>query len=259
MSIAKQNKHIGRLIVGAMSIDGTLDSEERLKVTETLKMLGMEQLLSDVGNAIEDDDGTFNLFNECKELLNSLGADAPEVTPLVFRIVCEVVAYDRFVSGQEAAYLSALGKRLELSPAMAKSILKQVIAERGSRLEVSGNQIDPSLHPGLKELLSFSGSDQLVGKLSEDSIETLISDAKSAFDEVNNLSVDDLSRALAILGLKTNAKFQDATEVWQEALENINLGKLSKMGETFVSAALQRIIQLNEAYKVISTFNKKKS
>ena len=48
MSSAKQNFSIARLIVGAMCIDGSLDREERKRVSQILEELGMGELIADV-------------------------------------------------------------------------------------------------------------------------------------------------------------------------------------------------------------------
>ena len=126
MSSATQNKYIGRLIVGAMAIDGTLSKIEQQKVAATLEKLGMSELIADVGAAIDEDQGDFNMFAECKALMESLGSDAPEVAPVVFRMIADVIASDRFVSAQEASYLSALGRRLDIAPDAARRILRQI-------------------------------------------------------------------------------------------------------------------------------------
>lgn len=252
MSSAKQNRHIARLIVGAMSIDGSMSKSERDKVAATLDRIGMGELIADVGAAIEDDDGTFNMFTECKDLHASLGGDAAEVTPLIFRVVCDVIASDRFVSAQEASYLSAMAKRLTLSDETATNIFKQVLAARKSRLEVAASGVDESIHPHLKKLLSFPGAEDLVGRSTEGSIDEMINRAYQSGAEV---SVDDLARALTVLGLPETAKLNDATEVWKETIENLNLPKMANLGETFVSAAINRITRVNEAYKTILQFH----
>ncbi len=252
MSSAKQNQHIARLIVGAMSIDGSLSKKEREKVAITLDKIGMEELIADVGAALEDDFGNFNMFQECKDLLTLLGAEAQEVTPLVFRIVCDVVASDRFVSAQEATYLSAMAKKLELTDQRATSIFKQVLADRNSRLEIAGNAIDEKIHPHLKKLLSFSGAETLVGKITEGSIDELITTAQD-----QHISVDEVTRALTVLGLSSTAGLDVATEVWKETIDNLNLPKMANLGETFVSAAINRITRINEAYKTVLNFHEK--
>ncbi|MBP9838746.1 MAG: hypothetical protein KBC84_08525 [Proteobacteria bacterium] len=256
MSSARQNKHIARLIVGAMIIDGTMSKKEREKVALTLDKIGMAELIGDVGAAIEEDDGSFNMFQECNSLIETLGGEATEVTPLIFRIVCDVIAMDRFVSSQEASYLSAMAKKLHLTDEAATGIFKQVLADRNSRLEVAGSNIDENIHPHLKKLLSFPGAENLVGQGAEGSIDDLITKAHEA-----NISVDDVTRALTVLGLKHTAGLDSATEVWKETIDNLNLPKMANLGETFVSAALNRIIRINEAYKVVLRFyeNLKKS
>lgn len=252
MSSAKQNQSIARLIVGAMSIDGTLDSSEREKVAAALVNIGMEELVADVGSALEQDDGSFNLYAECKNLVESLGAAAPEVAPLVFRVVTEVVAYDRFVSSREASYLSGMAKRLDLPMPQAQTIFKQAMAGHRARLEIGANSVDPDLHPHLRELLSFPGSESLVGPAPEGSIEQLIA---TPGEEVL-LSQDDLYRALTILGLERTNSLEDAEVVWKETINNLDLPKMAALGETFVSAAINRITRVNEAYKTILKFHR---
>ncbi len=256
MSSAKQNHSIGRLIVGAMTIDGTLSKAERQKVAVTLEKIGMAELIADVGAAIEDDDGTFNMFHECRDLVASLGGDAAEVTPLIFRVVCDVIAADRFVSAQEATYLSAMAKRLNLSDDAATTIFKQVLAARRSRLEVAASGVDENLHPHLKKLLSFQGAEELVGRAGEGSIDEMIVTAQESGE---NISVDDVTRALTVLGLSATAGLDDATEVWKETIDNLNLPKMANLGETFVSAAINRITRVNEAYKTILQFHQRLS
>ena len=152
MSSARQNRQIARLIVGAMSIEGSLNKSERDKVAATLDKIGMAELIADVGAAIEEDDGSFNMFQECKDVLQSLGSEAKEVCPLIFRVVCDVIASNRFVTAQEASYLSAMAKKLELSDESARTILSQVLTARKSRLEISANDVDEQLHPHLKSI-----------------------------------------------------------------------------------------------------------
>ena len=235
-----------------MSIDGTLSKPERQKVATTLDRIGMGELIADVGAAIEDDDGSFNMFHECRDLLASLGGMAAEVSPLVFRIVCDVIASDRFVSAQEATYLSAMAKRLELGDEMASGIFKQVLASRRSRLEVAASQVDETIHPHLKKLLSFSGAEELVGRAGEGSIDEMI---EKAIESGGDISVDDVAQALTVLGLSSTAGLDDAKEVWMDTIDNLNLPKLSNLGETFVSAAINRITRINEAYKTILKFH----
>jgi hypothetical protein len=254
MSSAIQNRYIGRLIVGAMSIDGSLSKKERDKVAVTLDRLGLGELIADVGAAIEDDDGTFNMFQECRELVTSLGSDAREAAPVVFRAVCDVIASDRFVSATEATYLSAMAKRLELTDELATSIFKQVLADRKSRLEVAASGVDEVIHPHLKKLLSFPGAEDLVGRSTEGSIDEMINRAQS---QGADISVDDVARSLAVLGLPDTAKLEDATQVWKDTIDNLNLPKMANLGETFVSAAINRISRVNEAYKAILNFHER--
>jgi len=254
MSSATQNKYIGRLIVGAMAIDGTLSKIEQQKVAATLEKLGMSELIADVGAAIDEDQGDFNMFAECKALMESLGSDAPEVAPVVFRMIADVIASDRFVSAQEASYLSALGRRLDIAPDAARRILRQVMADRRGRLEVAASKVDESIHPHLKALLSFPGAEDLVGELSENSLEEMLAQAQEAMAEGCDVTLDDVERALTVLGLTRGATVEEAEEIWHETIDNLNLPKMANLGETFVTAALNRITHINDAYKTILHF-----
>lgn len=254
MTSAKQNRSIARLIVGAMTIDGSLDSSERAKVVETLQKMGLEDLIADMAVALDEDPGDFNMFQECQELIDSLGESQKEVCPMVFRLVAEVIASDRFVSSREAGYLSALSRRLGLTTEVSKSLLKQVMAERRGRLEMAGNKVNEAINPHLKEMLSFQGAEQLVGELDDDSIEELTSGVQEALAEGERVSRDDLQRALAILGLATAAKLSEAEAVWRQTIDDLNLPKMAGLGETYVTAAINRISKINEAYKTVLRF-----
>ena len=258
MSSAKQNRFIARLIVGAMSIDGSLSRVERQKVAGTLEKIGMPELVADVGVVIEEDDGSFNMFEECKGLLTLLGGEAERLAPLVFRVVCDVIASDRFVSAQEASYLSAMSRKLNVPGDKATAIFKQVIADRRSRLEIAASGVDEAIHPHLKELLSFEGAEQLVGRSNEGSIDDMIT---KAMDDpaAAAVTLNDVEQSLTILGLPTTAKLQDAEEVWRETIENLNLPKLAGLGETFVTAAINRISKVNNAYRTIVQFQERMS
>lgn len=256
MSSAVQNQLIARLIVGAMSIDGELTKKEAEKVARTLSEIGMPELVADVGAVIEAHDiDEFNMFKECRKLTESLGTDADMLAPMIFRLVCDVVANDRFVSEREATYLSAMAKRLGLTVDSAKSIFKQVMAMRRSRLESSGTVISEDINPYLKELLSFQGAEDLVGEADEDSIGEMMHAAKEAMDEGEQISHDEMARSLTILGLGQNAKLEDAEEVWKDTINNLDLPKMAELGETFVSAAINRITRINDAYKTILHFH----
>ena len=255
MSSAKQNSSIAKLIVGAMSIDGVLDEVERKKVANTLDAIGMGELIADVGVAIEEDDGNFNMFDECETLVSSLGEAANEVTPLIFRIIADVLAHDRFVSQREATYLSSVAKRLNIADDQAQSIFRQVMNDRRGRLEVSGKSIDEILNPQLKSILSFEGADGLVGKLDDQSMEELMAEATSALSAGAAISPEDVGRALAVLGLPSTATVDQAEEVWLETIRALDLPKMSGLGETFVSAAITRISRINEAYKTVLKFH----
>jgi hypothetical protein len=184
--------------------------------------------------------------------MDSLGAEAAEMAPLIFRVVTDVVAHDRFVSAREAAYLSGVAKRLAIPLETAKSIFKQVMAERRARLEVAASNVDPEIHPNLRELLSFSGAEQLVGAITEGSIEDLL---EQVSEEEARVSTDELLRAMTILGLDSNATLERAEEVWKETINNLDLPKMAGLGETFVSAAINRITRVNDAYKTVLGFH----
>lgn len=252
MSSARQNRSIAKLIVGAMSIDGMMDKSESERVAATLQKIGMAELVADVGSVIEDGDyDTDNLYKECKELHDSLGDDANELSPVIFRIVADVVASDRFVSEREATYMAAIARRLNIPTNSAQLIFKQVMALRRGRLEISGKQIDSSVNPHLKEFLSFSGADGLVGEVEADALSEMVYGATQAMTEGERLSHDEFERAMAVLGLDAKAKLSDAELVWKETINNLNLPKMASLGETFVSAAIARITRINDAYKTI--------
>jgi len=268
MSSAKQNNHIARLIVGAMCIDGSLDKEERKKVSCILEDLGMIELIADVGIALDADEGDFNLFEECDLLLASLGSIASEVAPLIFRIVADVVASDRFVSTHEVTYLSALSRRLGIQATIAAKIFQQVLAHTRGRLEISSKQVDININPYLKELLSFPGADFLTGRdyaaeaaalkqepkgepKKEPEKEPKKEPKKEIAEPELSVSPEELVRAFAVLGLEQNANKAQAEEVWRETITHLDLPKMADLGETFVSAAVNRITRINEAYKAV--------
>ncbi len=255
MSSARQNRHIARLIVGAMSIDGSLSREEQKKVAQSLEEIGMPELVADVGAAIEDYCGTFDMYQECRELLESLGKDSAELAPMMFRMICDVIAHDRFVSAQEATYLASIGRRFKLTPENARSIFKQVMAANRSRLEVAGDDIDELINPHLKALLSFDGADELVGELPENSMDELLHNAKELLGSEISITGEDVERALTVLGLDRTKSLDCAEEVWKETIENLNLPKMSNLGETYVTAAINRITRINDAYKTVLHFH----
>ena len=83
-----ENKHIANLIVGAMSIDGELCIEDRSKAISALEAMQMHELVADLGLAIENDDGDFDLFRESKELIESLGNDSSSRLADIFKVIC---------------------------------------------------------------------------------------------------------------------------------------------------------------------------
>jgi hypothetical protein len=251
MSSVQQNRHIARLIVGAMIIDGELSDSEQKKVAIALQDLHMQELVADFGAALEDDFGDFNMFEECKFLMESMGDDADSAAPMIFRLIVEVIASDRFVSAQEASYISAMARRFRLATETTQKIFGQVMAERRGRLEISARDVDEMLHPHLKEILSFEGADELVGEVSEDSLEEMLHDAQAAMAEGCSYTKQDVDRGLAVLGLSRAASLEEATEVWKETIHSVDLKTMAGLGETFVTAALNRLTEINDAYKVV--------
>lgn len=257
MNKALQNRYIARLIVGAMTIDGSLDKKEREKTIRTLTRLHMGELIADFGSALDDADGTPNMFQEAKEFVQQLGSHAEQITPMVYRVIAEVIASDRFVSMNEAAYLSALAKRFGMSMRDAQQILKEVMAQVRGRLEVAASSVDSYINSNLKELLSFEGAEELVGQVDKDSLSEMINSAHEGLSEGESVSLDEVERAFTILGLSTNAKLADAERVWKQTIDNLNLPKLAGLGETFVSAAINQITTINNAYKTILHFHER--
>lgn len=255
MGAAKQNRLIARIIVGAIAADGEFDDKEKQKAISTLQKLGMDELIADFGIALDEDDTNFNLFKECSELVESLGSNATEVCPLLFRLIAEVVASDRFVTMSEATYLSSVAKRLNLSNEQARKIFKEVMAKTKGRLEASGKDISETLNPALKDFLSFEGAEEIVGELDKDSLLELLHESKDAAAAGGEkVTIEEVEQSLAVLGLSGNAKLADAETVWKETIANLNLAKLADLGETFVSAAIQRIQTINNAYKIVLQF-----
>ena len=254
MSSSKQNQHIARLIIGAMTIDGEMSDKELAKCGATLEAIGMGQLVAYLGSVLQEDESQYNMFQECKDLVTSLGSESKEVSPLVFRIVVDVVAADRFVSLREASYLAAMAKRLDMSMDDAKSIFKTEMARQRSRLEVSGSEIDEALNKNLKDLLSFKGADDIVGELDENALEEMLHQA----DEGSQVCKDEVSRAMTILGLQSNSTIKDADKVCMQTIHKPNVPQMAELGETFVSAAIDRITAINNAYKTVLAYTNKK-
>ena len=251
MSKVQENKHIARIIVGAMSIDGELSKEDQQKVISALQSLGMQELISDFGEALETDFGDFDLFQESKGLLAVLGDKAESSAPVIFRLICNVIVSDRFVSVLEASYLSALAKRLKLGIEKSREIFKSVMIQNRARLEVAPRSIDATVHPHLKELLSFEGADEIVGPHSEDSLEELLEAAKKDSSIEISYSPEDAYKALGKLGLSKTASLEEANEVWQEAIKRTDLAAMARLGETFVAATLLRLTEMTEAVQVL--------
>ncbi len=250
MSSASVNKSISRLIVGAMSIDGELNEEERLRVAKILDFIGMPDLIADVGAAIESTSGQFDLYKECRLVKELIKDELKETAPLIFRTVSDVLAVDRFLSTEEALYLSSMARQLGISSKVSKQILKEVMTNRRARLQKSAKDIDADFNPQLRELLSFEGADDLVGEVSEDELGELFHNTKDDVD----ITREEMQEALIILGLKPNSTIDDAKKVWLDTINTLDLPKMSTLGETFVTAAINRITKVNSAYRTILNF-----
>src|SRR5690606_20364273 len=88
------------------------------------------------------------------------------------------------------------------------------------------------------------------------SIQERMYDASELFDSEQSLSMDDVEKALAVLGLSSGGTLEEAEEVWKETMESINLGKLAWQGEAFLGAALERAQKIHKAYSTLLTFDK---
>ena len=251
MGKVQENKHIAKLIVGAMSIDGELSKDDQLKVVAALQSLGMNDLVADFGEALETDYGDFDLYQESKELLAVLGDHTESSTPIIFRLICNVVVSDRFVSVQEASYLSALGKRFKLTIEASREIFKSVMVQNRARLEVAPKNIDAMLHPHLKELLSFEGADQIVGPHSEDSLEEMLESARENVENKIEYTTEDVHQALTSLGVSHTASLEEAKEAWLNGLKNTDLMAMARFGESFVGASLIRLSEMTKAYQIL--------
>ena len=245
-----ENKHIANLIVGAMSIDGELCTEDRSKAISALEAMQMHELVSDLGLAIENDDGDFDLFRESRELINALGKDSSARLADIFKVICKVLSSDRFLSVQEATYLSALTKRFKLELPVAQNILKEVLVLKRGRIEVSAEQIE--MHQGLKELLSFEGSEEIVGAVCEDSIEEQLLSAKETANASLDYSIEDVHSALNKLALPKTASLDEAKQEWMSVVDNTDLKAMAKLGESFVLASAIKVKEATEAYHFIA-------
>ena len=85
-----ENKHIANLIVGAMSIDGELCIADRNKAVAALEAMQMHELVADLGQAIENDSGDFDLFKESKELISLLGKNSGAKLADIFKVICKI-------------------------------------------------------------------------------------------------------------------------------------------------------------------------
>jgi len=247
----EESKIIARLIVGAATIDGTLNAQERNQLSTTLIEQGFTTVVAEVGAALDDDFGDFDIFKDSRKLLEALGSKASAATPKIFKIIVTTIAGDRFISEQEASFLSALSRRLKLSTHVAGKILKEILDKNKGKLEISGEQVDALIHPHLKELLSFTGSDELVGEIKEDSLEERLFQARKDLANHEIASKEDIDKALITLGLNPSSSIDDAKEAWENSLSAINFSKLIYQGINFVSSALEQAKTINNAYAVL--------
>ncbi len=246
MYIAEVNKAVARLIVCGMSIDSELSKKERESLATTINSLKADYLLSDIGIALEEDDGDLDLFQEGKIITeNNLAASEIES---IFSLICNIISSDRFISFNEANFLSALSKRLRLPIKNAKEILQKALSTRNGRLEISGKQIDPILHPHLKDLLSFEGAENIIGEVPKDSLEELLQTTKS------NYSEEDVKQALIKLGLTSYARPEEAYEALKDLISSTNLSKLAEQGIEYVDAGVKKISEATTAVKIINSF-----
>lgn len=260
MSTSKQNRLIAQLIVGALSVDGVPAKEEAMHVAHTLQHIGLEGLIPSVAFVLAEDDAQFNMFACCNELQKSLAQakNKVQLAEIVFRVISDVVASDHFVSSREAAYLSAIAKRLEIPIENAQRILKEVMAARSGRLEIAGGDVDALLHPHMKELLSFPGAEQLVGEFGEAAFSTYAKNTCLALAEGISVSKDDLGRAYAMLGVPLHSALSKIESTWRNSISEINVAQMADLGETFVSAAINRLKEINDAYKILLQHHSKK-
>ncbi len=257
MRTLQANKAIATIIVGAMGIDGSLSTEERDHVAKVLNDLGEESLLPEIGIALDNDFGDFDLFRESKTLIQSLGLNAKDEVLKVFKLVASIISTDRFVSQDEASFLSSLSRSLKISPDKGKKILHEVLSSKKSRLEISGDSVDAMLHPHLKELLSFTGAEEIVGEAPTDSFE-------EGFMNSGDLSSDDFSeekikQALATLGLNSFSTPDEAEEAWLEIIKSTDIQTVAKQGIDYLIATLNALRKTSEAYKLIKRYTEIKA
>lgn len=255
----EENKSIARIIVAGASIDGTLNSADREMLSNALLKLNLEDLLAEVGFALEHDSGDFDIFEDTKKLIETLGDRSRQLSPLIFEIMAQCISGDRYISTQEATFLSTIARRLKLSTSVAGSILKKVLESKKSKLEISGQQIDALVHPHLKELLSFCGSEELVGEINADSIEERLYQAQKELGEVKEYKHEDIQKALITLGLNGSSSIDDAKDAWMSCLAKIKPAQLTNQGPTFVAAAINKAKAINDAYLLISEVDKSMS
>lgn len=253
MFTKEESKIIARLIVGAATIDGTLNSQEREQLSTALIEQGFTTVVAEVGAALDEDFGDFDIFRDSKKLLDALGSKAPTATPKIFKIIATSITGDRFVSEQEASFLSALSRRLKISTNVAGKILKEILEANKGKLEISGEQVDALIHPHLKELLSFIGSDELVGEIKEDSLDERLFQARKDLDKHQIVSKEEIDKALITLGLNPSSSIDDAKDAWENSLSSINFSKLIFQGINFVSAALTQAKTINDAYAILAS------
>ncbi len=245
-----ENKHIANLIVGAMGIDGELCIADRNKAISALEAMHMHELVADLGQAIENDCGDFDLYKESRELVEVLGKDSTSKLASIYKVICKVLSSDRFLSVQEATYLSALRKRFKLEVPEAQNILKEVLGAKRGRIEISAEQIE--MHQGLKELLSFDGAEEIVGAHCENSIEEQLLSAKDTYNTTLDYSIEDVHSALNKLALPKTASLDEAKQEWMKVVDNTDLKAMAKLGESFVLASASKVKEATEAYQFVA-------
>lgn len=254
MRTLQANKAIATILVGAMGIDGSLSKEERERVAKVLTAMGEVELLPEVGLALDNDFGDFDLFRECKNLLQTPISQSQEEVQKVFKLVASVISTDRFVSQDEASFLSALSRCLKIAPDRAKKILQEVLAARKGRIEISGDNVDALLHPHLKELLSFSGAEDIVGEAPKNSFEEGFYSASSDLSS-GQYSEENIRKALGLLGLNSFSTPEEAEEAWLEIINSTDIKVLAKQGIDYLISTLSALTKASEAYKLIKQYS----
>ena len=121
---------------------------------------------------------------------------------------------------------------------------------------MSGDQIDALIHPHLKELLSFAGSNELVGEIKEDSLEERLYQARKELGKTTSYTKEEIDSALITLGLNSSSTIEDAKEIWLTNLIAISPAKLVHQGPSFVTAGLEKAKLINDAYCLLVQVDK---